>query len=88
MGVCVREASGIRGGRRLELSLFHGGAIWEGAFEESELMGGRGKEEEFRYSGSHLSPDIIPRGNEEDTSASKLPILQKWPKFRLSSLPL
>lgn len=38
LGVCVRETSGIRGGWRLELSLFHGGAIWEGAFEESELV--------------------------------------------------
>lgn len=42
MGVWDREKSGIRGGWRLELSFFHGGAVWEGAFEESELMRGKG----------------------------------------------
>lgn len=38
MGVWDREESGIRGGWRLELSFFHSGAVWEGAFEESELV--------------------------------------------------
>lgn len=43
MGVWDLEESGIRGGWRLELSFFHGGAIWEGAFEESELMRREGR---------------------------------------------
>lgn len=38
------EESGIRGGWWLELSFFHGGAVREGAFEESELMRGTRRE--------------------------------------------
>lgn len=38
LGLQDWEESGIRGGWRLELSFFHGGAVREGAFEESELV--------------------------------------------------
>lgn len=38
LGVCDQEDSGIGGGWRLELSFFHGSAVWEGAFEESKLV--------------------------------------------------
>lgn len=37
----------------------------------------------MRYSGSHFSPDLIPRGDGDDFSAAKLSILQKGPKFSL-----
>ena len=47
MGLQDWEESGIGGGWRLELSFFHGSAIREGAFEESELM--RRKERELSY---------------------------------------
>lgn len=77
MGLQDWEESGIGGGWRLELSFFHGGAIREGAFEESELM--RRKERELSY----FSADLIPGRYEDDFSASNLPILQKWPKFSL-----
>lgn len=37
LGLQRREDSGIGGGWRLELGFLHGGAVREGAFEESEL---------------------------------------------------
>lgn len=71
MGVQDPENSGIRGGWRLELSFFHGGAVRERAFKESELKWR--KVGDVRLLGLCFALEHRPRENREDSIVSNLP---------------